>query len=133
MAFFTYLLASAPYGTLYCGHTDSLLTRVCQHREKVFGGFTAKYGVCRLVWFEHHDSREAAYRQEQQIKKWNRTWKIRMIEAANPDWSDLYDELIGPQLSRDAWAGLLTAGLAREQVEDEARRLAQLGSSPSSG
>ncbi|MDB5475132.1 MAG: nuclease [Phenylobacterium sp.] len=95
MAFFTYLLASAPYGTLYCGHTDTLTVRVSQHREKVFSGFTAKYGVSRLVWYEAHGERGEAFRRERQIKKWNRAWKVRLIEAENPTWVDLYEELVG--------------------------------------
>ena len=94
--FATYLLASAPYGTLYCGHTDSLVSRVWKHREKVFSGFTAKYGATRLVWFDWHDGREGAFRRERQIKKWNRAWKIRLIESENPGWQDLYDGLLRP-------------------------------------
>ena len=105
MAFYTYLLASAPYGTLYCGHTDDLTARVWKHREKTYSGFTAKYGVARLVWFEAHGERDGAFRRERQIKKWNRAWKIRLIETENPTWSDLYDELIGPQ-----WTGQLLIG-----------------------
>jgi putative endonuclease len=93
MAFYTYLLASAPHGTLYCGHTDALSLRVWKHREKRYGGFTAKYGVTRLVWYELHDSREPAFRRERKIKKWNRAWKLRLIEAANPGWEDLYETL----------------------------------------
>jgi putative endonuclease len=105
VAFFTYLLASAPYGTLYCGHTDSLTTRVWKHREKTYSGFTAKYGVMRLVWFEAYDTRDGAFRRERQIKKWNRAWKIRLIETENSTWSNLYDQLIGPQ-----WTGQLLIG-----------------------
>ena len=133
MSFFTYLLANVPYGTLYCGHTDDLLKRVYEHRQKVFHGFTARYGVSQLVWFEQHDSREVAFGREQQMKKWNRAWKVRLIESVNPTWSDLYDDLIGPQLSGDQWAELLTADFPREVVEDRARRLARLGSPPSRG
>ena len=95
MSFFTYLLASAPYGTLYCGHTDNLIARVSQHRDKVRGGFTARYGVARLVWYEQHGERSGAFRRERQIKKWNRRWKVRLIEAENPAWRDLFQELVG--------------------------------------
>jgi putative endonuclease len=91
MSFYTYLLASAPYGTLYCGHTDDLIARIWKHRNKVYSGFTAKYGVHRLVWYEPHGEREHAFRRERRIKKWNRAWKIRLIEAENPTWSDLYE------------------------------------------
>lgn len=88
--FYTYLLASKRYGTLYCGHTDNLGVRVQQHRDKSVGGFTAKYDVNLLVWYEEHPSREQAFLAERQIKKWNRAWKISLIEQDNPWWSDLY-------------------------------------------
>ena len=93
MAFYTYLLASAPYGTLYCGHTDFLAKRISEHKEKVRPGFTADYGVSRLVWYAVHDTREGAKAHEQRIKKWNRAWKIRLIEENNPGWLDLYETL----------------------------------------
>ncbi len=91
--FFTYLLASKPYGTLYCGHTDDVARRVWEHREKLRWGFTAKYGVDRLVWYEIADDREGAFLRERQIKKWNRAWKVRLIEEVNPTWADLYETL----------------------------------------
>ena len=90
VAFYNYITASKPYGTLYCGHSDSMTKRIWEHREKVRPGFTAKYDVTRLVWYEIHDSREGAKKREAQIKKWNRAWKIRLILEMNPDWSDLY-------------------------------------------
>ena len=93
MAFHTYLLASAPNGTLYCGHTDNLIARVTTHREKSLKGFTSRYGVTRLVWYEQFETREGAYGREQRIKKWNRAWKIRLIEEENPLWEDLYANL----------------------------------------
>ena len=93
MAFYTYLLASGPYGTLYCGHTDALSRRVWEHREKLRRGFTAKYDVVRLVWYEVQDTREAAKARERKIKKWNRAWKVRLIEELNPQWRDLYESL----------------------------------------
>jgi len=96
MSFFTYLLASAPYGTLYCGHTDGLIERMRKHREKTYSGFTAKYGVTRLVWYDTHDTREAAFQRERRIKKWERSWKIRLIETENPTWSDLFYSLVAP-------------------------------------
>ena len=94
--FYVYMLASDRNGTLYVGHTDNLIERVRQHRDKDLPGFTAKYGLSRLVWFEEHGSREAAFARERQIKKWYRAWKLRTIEAANPEWRDLYDELLKP-------------------------------------
>ena len=93
MFFFVYILASKKNGTLYTGSTDNLKARVWQHKDKTVKGFTSKYGVDRLVWFETHDSRAAAFTRERQIKEWKRAWKLEMIEKANPDWSDLYNEL----------------------------------------
>ena len=93
LAFYTYILASQMNGTLYTGHTDALSKRIWQHKEKVHPGFTAKYGVDMLVWYEVHDSREGAFRREQQIKKWNRAWKVRLIREMNPNWLDLYETL----------------------------------------
>ncbi len=92
LAFYTYIMASRPNGTLYTGHTDNLTRRIWEHREGVRPGFTAKYGVKLLVWYELHDTREGAKTRERQIKKWNRAWKIRLIREVNPDWRDLYLE-----------------------------------------
>ena len=93
MSFYTYILASAPYGTIYVGMTDNLSRRIYEHREKVRRGFTSKYGVTRLVWFESYELRENAFRRERPIKEWKRRWKIELIEADNPTWRDLYDDL----------------------------------------
>jgi putative endonuclease len=93
VAFFTYILASRRNGTLYTGSTDDLIRRVGQHKTKTLGGFTAKYGVDQLVWFEVHGSREGAFRRERQIKKWNRRWKLQLIEERNPEWRDLFDDV----------------------------------------
>ena len=91
--FFVYLLASKPYGTLYVGSTSSLQRRVWEHKNKVVPGFTAHYGVDRLVWFEVHESLDAARSRERQIKEWKRAWKIALIERDNPHWADLYPNL----------------------------------------
>jgi len=93
MAFYVYILASKRNGTLYTGSTDDLENRVWEHKTKAFGGFTAKYNVDRLVWYEVHDSRDSAFTRERQIKKWKRQWKLELIEAANPDWGDLNETL----------------------------------------
>ena len=90
MTFFTYLLASQRNGTLYAGHTDDLAFRVHEHKAGRGAKFTRQYKVDRLVWYELHDTREAAKTREYQIKKWKRTWKIRLIEEKNPNWEDLY-------------------------------------------
>ena len=84
-----YILASAFLGTLYIGVTSNLLGRVIQHREGRFGGFTKRYGVMRLVWFEMADTMEAAIATEKRIKKWRRDWKIALIDRTNPHWNDL--------------------------------------------
>jgi putative endonuclease len=92
--FYTYIVASKRNGTLYTGSTDDIINRVTEHREKVRPGFTAKYGVSMLVWYEAHGSREAAFRRERQIKEWRRVWKLRLIEDHNPTWRDLYGDLL---------------------------------------
>ena len=91
--FFVYMLASQPHGTLYVGMTDDLIRRIWQHKSELVPGFTAKYGVDRLVWSEAHQTREATWRREKQIKEWKRAWKIELIERDNPQWIDLYPSL----------------------------------------
>ncbi|MDO9224382.1 MAG: GIY-YIG nuclease family protein [Caulobacter sp.] len=87
--FYTYIMASGPNGTLYTGSTDSLRRRSREHREGLRPGFTSRYGVNRLVWFENHETRHGAKTRERQIKEWRRRWKIALIEAMNPGWEDL--------------------------------------------
>lgn len=93
MAFFVYILASERNGTLYIGMTDDLVKRVWQHREGAIPGFTKKYGTKILAWYETHESRGSAFARERQMKKWNRAWKLELIEKTNPSWRDLWDEL----------------------------------------
>jgi putative endonuclease len=90
---YVYLLASKPYGTLYIGVTSDLVRRVWQHREKVADGFTKKYSVTQLVWYEVHDDVMAAIKREKQLKEWKRAWKIELIQKENPYWRDLYDDI----------------------------------------
>ncbi len=90
-----YLLASHRLGTLYTGVTSHLVQRTWQHREHAIRGFTQRYGVTRLVWYELHGTMESAITREKRIKKWNRAWKVALIEAANPLWRDLWDEILG--------------------------------------
>jgi putative endonuclease len=92
--FYVYILASRRNGTLYVGVTSNLVQRVWQHKEKQVEGFTAKYGADKLVYYEVHGGAEQAITREKQIKKWRRAWKIRMIEERNPEWRDLYEEII---------------------------------------
>ena len=90
MAYYVYLLASKKYGTLYLGVTNDIVRRVSEHRMKVAGGFTARYGVDKLVWFEIYEDAITAITREKELKKWRRDWKIRLIEEQNPEWVDLY-------------------------------------------
>jgi putative endonuclease len=91
--YFVYLLASRPNGTLYVGVTNDLVRRVWQHKQGLVEGFTKKYGVTVLVWFEYTESIDAAITREKQIKKWDRKWKIELIRKSNPAWRDLYPEI----------------------------------------
>ena len=93
MAFFVYVLASKRNGTLYVGMTDDLVKRVWQHRNDIMPGFTKKYSVKSLVWYEAHETRDSAFLRERQIKKWNRIWKLELIEKNNSSWRDLGDEV----------------------------------------
>ena len=88
-----YILASRYRGTLYVGVTSALWSRVCDHRNEATPGFTSKYGVHALVWYEHRLTMEAAIRREKQIKAWKRAWKIELVEAMNPEWRDLHGEI----------------------------------------
>jgi putative endonuclease len=88
--FFVYLLASGVRGTLYIGVTSDLLKRVWEHKNKAVSGFTARYDVDRLVWFETHATAEAAIQREKQLKEWKRDWKMNLIERDNPHWIDLF-------------------------------------------
>jgi putative endonuclease len=85
-----YLLASRRNGTLYIGVTSALCRRVTEHRQGLIPGFTRKYGVKLLVWFEAHPTMEEAIKREKQMKEWKRAWKIELIENSNPEWRDLY-------------------------------------------
>jgi len=87
-----YLLASKRNGTLYAGVTSNLPARVHQHREGLVRGFAREYGVRLLVWFELHATMESAITREKRIKKWNRAWKLELIEAENPEWRDLAED-----------------------------------------
>lgn len=93
MTYYVYMLASKPFGTLYVGMTSDLIGRVYQHRIGAVEGFTRKYNVKTLVWFEMHDTALAAIAREKSIKRWSRAAKTRVIEERNPHWRDLYDDL----------------------------------------
>ena len=91
---FVYIMASARNGTLYLGVTGDLVQRAYQHRNGQGDGFTARYRCRTLVWFEAHDALDDARLRELQLKKWKRHWKLREIEALNPNWTDLYPTLL---------------------------------------
>jgi len=92
--YFVYLLASKPYGTLYVGVTGNLAGRIGQHRDEIREGFTKKYGIHLLVWFEEFIYIHDAILREKRIKKWRRAWKIDLIEKVNPRWEDLFSQII---------------------------------------
>jgi putative endonuclease len=94
-AFYVYILASARNGTLYVGVTSDLVKRVLQHKEGLADGFTKEHEIKLLVWFEQHENAESAIQREKQMKKWNREWKVLLIEAENPYWNDRFSEIVG--------------------------------------
>jgi len=89
-----YILASRRYGTIYVGVTNDLAKRVWEHKNNVVEGFTKKYGVHDLVYFELHADIAQAIQREKRVKKWNRAWKIELIEQGNPDWNDLWPQIV---------------------------------------
>lgn len=122
-----YILASQRNGTVYIGVTSNLLARIHQHRDEVTKGFTAQYSVKRLVWFEMHGDMAAAITREKQLKKWNRAWKLRLIEDANPQWRDLAEQLGFPPLS------LPPVTPAKAGVQSRSARPVNPGTPPSRG
>jgi putative endonuclease len=93
--YFVYMLASRRNGTLYVGVTNDVIRRTWQHKMDLVEGFTKKYGVHILVWYELHEDINAAIAREKRLKKWNRAWKVRLIEKDNSGWSDLWEKLTG--------------------------------------
>jgi putative endonuclease len=91
--YYVYLLASRKHGTLYLGMTNDLIRRIHEHKSKAVSGFSAKYEVDRLVWYEAHHHPTAAISREKEIKKWRRDWKIALIEKENLDWHDLFETI----------------------------------------
>lgn len=92
---YVYMLASRPYGTLYIGVTSDLIKRVWQHREATIASFTKHYGVKLLVWYEVHTDITQAITREKQLKRWNRNWKVNLIQSINPAWRDIYSDICG--------------------------------------
>ena len=95
MSCWVYILASGPGGTLYVGVTNDLVRRIYEHRNSLVPGFTKRYGVKRLVYFEEHATAPLAIQREKNVKHWPREWKIDLIVSMNPDWRDLFDEITG--------------------------------------
>lgn len=92
--YFVYIMASQRNGTLYIGVTNDIARRVYEHRSDMIEGFTKKYSVHRLVYFEESNDVNVAITREKQLKKWKRSWKLRLIEKMNPEWKDLYEKLL---------------------------------------
>ncbi len=93
MAYYVYILASRRDGAIYVGITSDLVRRVDEHQMKAVPGFTSKYNITRLVWFEAYDDPISAISREKELKKWKRAWKVQLIEAQNPLWDDLYESI----------------------------------------
>jgi putative endonuclease len=93
-SYYVYILASKRNGTLYAGFTNDLIRRVYEHKNNLIKGFTNKYDVHRIVYYEQCESVESAIQREKRLKVWHRNWKIRLIEENNPEWKDLFNEII---------------------------------------
>jgi putative endonuclease len=91
---YVYIITDRPMGILYIGVTSDLVKRIWEHKNGIFGGFSKKYGLGRLVYYEIHDDIENAIKREKQMKEWKRNWKFKLIIDSNPDWKDLYDDII---------------------------------------
>ncbi len=92
---YVYIVTNKPFGTLYIGVTSNLIKRIWEHREKQIDGFTKRYNLTRLVYYEMYERIDDAIYREKQMKEWNRNWKLRQIIEINSDWKDLYDDIIG--------------------------------------
>ena len=97
-----YILSSDRNGTLYTGVTSDLVARTWQHREHVVDGFTKRHGVGLLVWYELHHTMDSAILREKRIKKWNRAWKLQLVQSANPQWQDLWPIICGGNVDMDS-------------------------------
>jgi putative endonuclease len=93
MAYYVYILASRKDGAIYIGVTNDIVRRIYDHRTKAVPGFTSRYNITRLVWFEIYDDPASAISREKELKKWKRSWKTQLIEAKNPLWNDLYESI----------------------------------------
>ena len=94
MPYYVYILTNKRYGTLYTGMTNDLPRRITEHREDIISGFSKKYGLKTLVYYEQHEDVTDAQKREKNIKDWKRDWKIELIEKGNPNWHDLYEHIL---------------------------------------
>lgn len=111
--YWMYILCSKPYGTLYVGVTNDLVRRVYEHKQKLIEGFTKLYGIDKLVYFEQFNDSKDAIHREKCIKKWNRSWKINLIEQSNANWQDLYFTIIKLMDSRPRGKDIRTTNLRK--------------------
>ena len=95
MSYYIYIMSNKPNGVLYVGVTNDLIRRVYEHRNHLFKGFTARYNLEMLVWFEQTDDVNSAIAREKQLKNWHRQWKIDLIAKQNPSWLDMYESIVG--------------------------------------
>jgi putative endonuclease len=93
MSYYVYILASRKDGAIYVGITNDIVRRIYEHRIKAVRGFTSKYNITRLVWFEIYDDPISAISREKELKKWKRAWKVQLVDAQNPQWNDLYESI----------------------------------------
>lgn len=93
-SFYVYILTNKRYGTFYIGMTANLPKRLWEHKNEVVEGFTKKHGLKNLVYYEAHENAESAIKREKRLKKWDRQWKIELIEEGNPAWHDLYENIV---------------------------------------
>jgi len=93
MGYYVYILASRKDGAIYVRVTNDIVRRIYEHRTKIIQGFTSKYNITRLVWFEIYEDPISAISREKELKKWKRAWKVQLIEAQNPRWDDLYESI----------------------------------------
>ena len=93
MSYFVYIIASRRDGAIYIGVTNDIVRRIYEHRAKAVPGFTSRYNITRLVWFEIYDDPISAISREKELKKWKRSWKVQLIEKDNPQWDDLYESI----------------------------------------
>jgi len=91
---YVYIMTNQPYGTLYVGVTSNLVKRTWEHRTGAVDGFTKEYGLKRLVWYEQHSSMIEAIAREKRIKRWHRDWKVHLVQSMNPEWTDLYENIV---------------------------------------